>query len=461
MTRILALGAVLSALSCGGSPAPASDPGAAPNLVLIVMDTCRGDRVGGEDVTPELAAFAEEAVVFEDCQSQSTATGPSHRSIFTGQFVHRHGQTANRDSRETPYDVARLLRAGGYRTAAFVGGGAVGKNFHFDEGFEIYRDLFDHTAIQRREPGNGHLAKAVDEATEWLDTVEDERFFLFVHGYDPHCPYWPREDLRQRASWYEGFLDPRGRCASMGYEKMLAAGALGPDEWRYINDLYDGGIEEGDEAIGRLIDDLRERGLLDDTLVVFTSDHGESLGERGVLGHGEMWEEQMHVPLMVRLPGGEHAGRNTDMVQHVDIAPTLLSAAGVEAPPGVQGVDLMPRMRGTAPPLGDRMRVTQVRDQVAVRFDKRWKIAFVAAEDGGVSAQALFDLRDDPGETTNLFETEDGRERFDELLARYQAFRAETKIEDRYWLRGASLDALDDKDRQALEALGYTGDSVK
>jgi arylsulfatase A-like enzyme len=445
--------ATLTVPACGG----AAEPSTPRNLILIVMDTCRRDRASDAELSPALAALARDAVVFADCLAQSTSTGPSHKSMFTGWFVHRHGQTANDDPRVTAYDLPRLMHAAGFRTAAFVGGGALGERLKFNDGFEVYRDMFDFGALKTGDPGKGRLGSAVDAAAAWIDGLNGQRFFAFVHGFDPHCPYWPRADLREaRAGWYRGTLDPRGKCASMGYGELLNSGAIGPDEWRYLNDLYDAGVAEGDEAIGRLVALLGERGLLDDTLLVFTSDHGESLGERGVLGHGQMWEEQIEVPLLMRFPHAAWAGRRDDPVQHVDLAPTILSAFALRAPAGVQGVDLMPRIRAEAAPLGERLRVTEHAGTESVRFDGRWKLVLTRAP-GGIADRALFDLSTDPGEASNLAETPDGRARFEEMLTRYEAWRAETAAEDRYWRGGASLDALSDDDRRVLESLGYAG----
>ena len=436
------------------------------NLILISLDTCRADRLSvygaRRENTPNLDDFAAEAILFRDCLAQSALTAPSHLSMLTGHYVHRHGLFNNQGSRKPPYSLASLLGSLGWRTAAFTGHGSFQSKHAGGFGF----DTFQSWVGPEREPFSRNLDEVLPHANAWLDEHRrdhpHDNFFLLVHGYDPHCPFVPPDEFGMKyGDWYEGALELDGVCHPKEFRSKMEDGEIGRDELRYINDMYDAEVAAADELLGAFFDDLEQRGLFENSIVVFTSDHGEVLGNHGWIGHGQTWEEALKVPLIVRFPGGQWAASHDAPVQHVDLVPTLLSALGAAPPPGLQGIDLMPLVRGEAQPVGaERMRVSRVGvfpNQVAVRFGKRWKIMFEERSNGPHQPR-LFDLRKDALERTNLARTEEGRPRFDEIYARYQAWRESTREDDvRFGAReGAALDSP--ADLEALRALGYVGD---
>ncbi len=449
-------------LACGRGPeeaaAGAASAPAGPrwNVVLISLDTTRADRLGfaGSErpTSPHLDALAAEARVFSDCLATSSLTDPSHRSLFTSHHVRRHGILRNGWPSRDPYTMAGLLRAAGWRTAGFVAGGPLDRKFGFAEGFDTWEQAVEGV----RNAHLGRIGIAVDGARRWLETAGREPFFLFVHGFDPHCPYTPPPETRGTWSdWYQGPLDPAGRCGQDGFGEWLDQGGLGPEEQRYLQDLYDEEILAADTAIGALLDDLRERGLLERSVVVFLSDHGESLGEHNWVGHARMWHEELWVPLLIRFPGGRWAGRDDSPVQLVDVLPTLFSFLGVPAPPGVQGLDLMPWIRGeAAAPPGERLRLSRAGNHVAVQLGRRWKVAF--RWDGPHMAfRHLYDLETDPGETVDLFPTAEGRRRTREILERFQSWTEAQAAGDERWRTRRLKEELSAEDRAGLEALGY------
>ncbi|TAH39312.1 MAG: DUF229 domain-containing protein [Planctomycetota bacterium] len=434
--------------------APAgADAKEALNLILISLDTCRADRLGvygaARGNSPRLDAFAQECAVFTDCWAQSTSTGPSHRSLFSGQFVHRHGMHDNYFT-EAPYTLAGVLAGAGWRTAGFSGGGYVRKKYGLDQGFEVFRE-------PAGQPYTRDLPEVLPVAREWLAQAVAEPFFLFVHGYDPHCPYWPPEPWRsQYAGWYQGALDARDKCGRQDFEPLIRSGEFGAEERRYVSDLYDAAVASADDQIGRFLDELRARGLLERSLVVFLSDHGESLGEHDWVGHTRMWEEQLRVPLMIRFPGGEHAGRYDDPVMLVDVFSTVLGALSVPAPEGAQGIDLMPRLRGGAPLPAERLRLAQFGARESLRLDARWKLTTRSVK-GVLTERELYDLQADAGETRNLYATAEGREVFDRLYARYQEWRGDTQAQDARH-RGRRVEVeTSEEDAAALAEVGYAG----
>ncbi len=449
----LAAAAVLCVAGACAREAPAEPP---PrwNVLLVSLDTCRADRLscyGHPRATPAVDRLAREGVLFRDCVAQSTITAPSHLSILTGQHVARHGLGRNLPFPRPPYTLATVLGEAGWETAAFTGHGPLQASSIDVLGFGTVESWVGPP----RAPLSRDLDEVLPGAVRWLDERGDAPFFLFVHAFDPHCPYWPDERFREpAAAWYEGPLDPRAMCGP-DFAPLLADGTFGPDEKRLVSDLYDAEVAAADAALGRFLVELDRRSLLADTLVVFTSDHGEVLGDHGRLGHGRMYEEELRVPLVLRFPGGRPVGVVEAPVQHVDLVPTVLSALGLAVPDGVQGVDLMPLVRGEAGAVpADRLRVSRTADLVGVRGGGGEKAVFELV-DGEPTAGRLFDLARDPGELDDLSATPAGRGAYDRLLARWRDWKAATAEADARW-RGRPRDAA--PDAEMLQALGYAGD---
>lgn len=428
------------------------------NVILISLDTCRADRLscyGAARPTPHLDRLARESALFEDCLAQSSLTAPSHQSLFTGQYVHRHGLRTNHQPSIPRTTLASELKRHGWRTAAFTGHGSLQAKLGHGVGF----DTFVSWHGEERPPYSRNLDAVLPEALTWLDANQDAPFFLFVHGYDPHCPYAPPEEWRSRyASWYEGDYDSGDRCGPGAFHKEIRQGIIGPDELELFNDLYDAEVAAADELIGSFLDELRHRGLFEDSIVVFTSDHGESLGQHEWIGHGQLWNDLLHVPLLIRFPAGQQAGRYPFEAQLIDVFPTILASLGISVPEGVQGVDWTPVLeQRRALPRG-RMRLARAGDAVAVHFDARWKATF--REDAlGIRSEILYDLAQDPGETdTDLLTTAFGAERLRQLMPRYVSWRNETRADDAAY-GGRPVDAeLDPATEAMLQALGYAGE---
>lgn len=423
---------------------------------MISLDTCRADRIsayGGErGNTPNLDALAAESAMFTDCLAQSSSTGPSHLSIFTGQHVQRHGLLENGQRSIPAETIASVLKEAGWSTGAFTGHGSLQAHFGHGVGFDVF--LSWPPGSEPSPTFQRHLSQTVPEALTWIDRIAEEPFFLFVHGYDPHLPFWPPEPWRSDyAGWYEGDLDISVLSKRSEFHPLIADGLLGEDEIRYLKDLYDGEIASADAVIGGFFDELRTRDLLDRSIVVFTSDHGEVLGDHDWVGHGVSWREVLEVPLMIRFPGGKWAGRIDAPVQHVDVLPSLLSAMGQRTPAGVQGVDLMPLIRGEQDALEPRMRVARRGYDIAVLFDDEpgWKLMSKLAK---VPDRHLYHLEVDPLELDNLAEKRPVR--FRRLFQRYMAWSdACAREDDRY--RGETM-SVQSEDIEMLRALGYVGD---
>lgn len=452
---MLSRGVVLAALL---ALAPACSEPPRPNLILVSVDTLRADRLSalGESArptTPVLDGVAAESALFADCRAASTVTGPSHLSLFTGQLPTRHGLRENGGRVAPRATLASLLRDAGYATAGFTGGGYLRESYGLAHGFDTYRARGGPLARFKRT-----VATSLPFALEWLDGAPREPFFLFVHGYDPHCPYEaPAEHLRRLARLdgspgEPAAFDPTGRCGEKDYVPLLEQGRLGERELAYLALLYDALVRSADEALAPLVARLRRDGLLDRSLFVFVSDHGESLGEHGWIGHGRLWAEQARVPLFVRFPEGRHAGRVDAPVSLVDVLPTLLDALGLPhgaGAAGLQGASLMPLLRGE-PFEPARPRVVVFGDGEAVDFGGRWR-AHLSPE----GTSRLFDLAADPREERDLAATPEGAARLAELLGRYRAWRAaEAPADERFRIVAGAAEATEEE-RLELNALGY------
>ncbi len=453
MARVRSLGAValgLTASACGsGSERPAlsyerPDPKLDKrNVVVYLVDTLRADHLGcygyERETSPRIDAFAEEGILFANCLAQSTWTKPATASVLTGEYPARHGATNDLAaiSPELP-TLAERLQAAGWRTAGFVANGFVGsENGGFRRGFESF---------EYRHRGDQPYAVAelvLDDALAWLAENASEPFFLYVHTVDPHAPYGPPAPFRARFA--SGVVEkalqpPRGTTAVPEAERQR------------LVDLYDAEIAYSDHHFGRLLDNLRDLGRADDTLVVFLSDHGEEFFEHGEWGHNpRMYQEVVHVPLIWRIPDWPEEGRglrHEGLVLQVDVVPTLLDALGLEPDPALPGTSLLERC--TRPPDSMEVGISEAdhwgtHRKAVVASGKKYIRQWSPDE-----REYLFDLEDDPGEERNLLRLA-GRERDAELhRSLLEQFRAATNEGFSLMIQSGWSEAL------AVECLVFT-----
>jgi len=384
-SALLALAAGLA--SCA-PPAPRAEIGSRlealgrPNLVLIVVDTLRADRTtpyGFADTTPELARWAEHGVVFERALAQSSWTKISMASLFTSLWPRSHALRDVRDGLgEGALTLAEVLRAAGYRTWAVQTNGWLHPSFGFHQGFERYVFPSGRGAQLPRPGVWPHVDRVVEEATRLLEARDpDAPFFLYLHFMDVHEYAAPPEFKRF------------GTDAQGAY---LAA------------------VRWVDDGIRRVREVLDAEGLSERTLIVFASDHGESLGEHGRQGHArDLRAPVLHVPLVLRLPFPVEPVRVAAQVRNLDIAPTLLEAAGQPVPASFEGTSLLPLVRADDADAGDRPGFSAlgaplypdaaVQAAVALRD---WSYARRVPPDARAGEEWLFDLGIDPGENVDL-----------------------------------------------------------
>lgn len=438
---LVAIGlACVSCAACKGrnarTPAPAH-----PDIIVITVDTLRADRLGcygfAPARTPHIDRLANEGVLVEHAVAPTPITLPSHASIFTGLYPPAHGVRDNGRYR-VPDDVTTLaerLKSDGYQTQAFVSSMVLHRRFNLNQGFDGYDD-------QIRAEGDAKMfhfqersgKRTMDRVLRWLGAAASSSprtpLFLWVHLFDPHQPYEPPEEDAKRSPT-----------------------------------LYDGEIASVDRQIGRFVDALKKRGSLDDTLLVFTSDHGESLGEHREATHALfIYESTVHVPLLLRYPKMLPAGTRYDAsASSVDLVPTILALADLP-PMETQGVDLSRALAGAAEP----PTISPYSESL------HGELEFAMAPLHGVRSgpwtyiraprAELYDRSDDPGETRNLLDPSvaEAASASPKVAAQQAAKldRALSEIlqESKRFDFTETTSPLDAQTVQMLRALGYMGE---
>lgn len=317
-----ALFACALALACGRAQPPAAAPAAARNLVVITVDTLRADRVGAYGYaaarTPAVDALARRGVRFDGAFATAPITLVSHASLFTGRYPPGHHARDNgmRVDAKVPL-LAELLSKAGFSTAAFVAAFPLDRRFGLNRGFGTYGDTLPRQPDGR--PSNERPGRdVVAEALQWLGGHRSNRFFLWVHLFEPHTPYGDASDPVQR-----------GRPAQARYDDEIA---------------------EADRLTGQVLEALGSDAA--STLVVFASDHGEAFGEHGEIGHSVfVYDTTLRVPLVVAGPGVPQGRVVSGDVSLVDVAPTVVRLLGLPAL-DADGIDLTSAINGA--PLGGR-----------------------------------------------------------------------------------------------------------
>jgi arylsulfatase A-like enzyme len=371
----LLAGLTLGGLGCAAAP---------PDVLLVVTETLRADRLGcygyPAATSPELDAFAENAVLFERALAASTLTAPSHASLMTSRWVGGHGigiqnGTSRLDGEPT---LAGILAAAGYDTAAFVGNFVLRRSTGLDAGFALYDDELPDLEPNRPTYVERKAEETTERALAWLSSRGPQPIFLFVHYQDPHGPYLapPPYDAELPELAPEGGTPlaslevHEGPGGVPAYQRVAGDQRPGAYQRRYAQE-----VAYFDASFGRLLRAVRARGR--PLVVAFTADHGESFGEQGYwFQHGHAATPELgRVPLLLEAKGLV-PGRRDALVHHVDLMPTLLELAGVPAPGDLRGVALGPYLRGDEP-LPERPLFCDVGNDLAVysgdRFYRRWR----------------------------------------------------------------------------------------
>lgn len=421
-----------------------------PNVVLISLDTLRRDHLGcygyARQVSPALDGLAAASVVYENAITQAGSTLSSHKSLMTSMYSPMLRVPGDQRLDRRRITLAEMLQNRGYRTAAFANGlGWVTPMFRFDQGFDTYV-----VPSRRLVPTLATAEEITRLGLDWVGKRGDQRFFLFLHYGDIHSdtgvrPYDAPEPYGSM------FLPPGSERFDRTDEEIRGSAYLTainwgryrppPEEIEYLKALYDGGIRYTDHHIGRLLDGLRALGVLDRTMIVVFSDHGEEFLEHGRVLHGWVYCEVARVPLIIRYPAGGGGGtRVAGLVELLDVAPTILGQAGIKPGPQMSGRDL-------ATSAGKQEAYTEGEDAYALRTE-RW-MYLLDIEDGH---REMYSLVDDPFERTDLVGRYPEEEKALEaaLLGWIEAVEAGLLTG-----RQGEPARLDRKTRELLKSLGY------
>ncbi len=446
----------------------AAGAGERPNVLIYLIDTLRADHLGvygyPRPTSPEIDRFAADGVLFENAQAQSSWTRPTVVSLLTGLRPRAHGVNRRQDAVPAGIDtLAELLAADGYQTAGFVTNGNAGPNFGLDQGFEQFRHLLESADTRERHRLSDHLNLWL---FDWLENQrsEDRPFFLYAHASDPHAPYTPPEPFRRR---FAPGVDPA--IGDLENVRAVFQGGRPPGETtrQDLVDLYDAEIAFNDHHFGRLIERLKELGLYESTLIILVADHGEEFLDHGGWEHGiTLYGEQLHVPLILKLPGGRFAGtRIAATVGQVDVVPTILELLSIAPPPALDGTNLLAAAAGLGAEglgaeglgaeagTGNRASLAYLalaeRDLRSVNR-RCWKLILDQSPSPRGQPLELYRLDADRGETADLgAERPFERELLSQILRRWEVDLA----------RGAGTAGeqveIPDELRRQLEALGY------
>jgi arylsulfatase A-like enzyme len=433
-----------------GSPilpdTPAKRVSSLPDIVVITLDTTRADHLGlygyPRNTSPNLDRLGKESLVFEDFQTPEATTLPAHTSLFTSLFPEEHGIVANAHflgRRFVPPEgastFASWLAMEGYRTTAFVSASPVKRGSGIERGFEN----FSQPSRRTRKAD-----ETTEHALEWLARGGRDPVFIWIHYFDPHAPYTPPRAWRRLF----GTDDP--------LRALMAMQEIDPDMASKIN-LYDGEIRFMDACLGWFLDELRRAGRWEHTVVVVAGDHGEGLKEHKRRGHGMVWNEQLHVPLVIHVPGLAPR-RIPGVIATVDVVPTLLGLLDLpkedEFLEQASGVDVLSAAR-TEPVLSrtslrksnPKSGKVRAAPSTFAMTGPRWK--YFLTEEGG---ELLFDRSTDPLELSDMSGLNP------ELAAAARSELLDTL--DRQRARAAALGAgktepLPPEMLRELQALGY------
>ncbi|MDQ2941828.1 MAG: sulfatase-like hydrolase/transferase [Chloroflexota bacterium] len=463
-----------------------------PNVVLIVLDSVRAPNCSaygyGRETTPQLARLAAEGTLYEQAISVGCWTLPVHASIFTGRYPVNHGLTESRHAlRPGTETLATKLRAAGYRTGCFSNNAYISDATGLVQGFDHVDDIWRITnprgialpklskRIKELERGGPlrrvaaellrharHLRAVIrawrsrkdsgasltnERLMEWIGGEEPTQpFFVFANYMETHEPYLPPYPYNRRfiSSRYSPFRV--ARASARRDEVLTAEGGPRREDLEILESLYDGTLRYADEMVGRLADALRSRGLLDDTVLIITSDHGDSFGEHGHLGHRlTLYDELLHVPLVIRHPESFRAGtRVREQVQLGDIYPLVLELAGIGADGDFVSL-LAPAPDRTALAENTGPKSINGLESKAVR---RPPHKFIWRSD---DQHELYDLASDPGERSNLVESEpEVARRLHKDLERMLREMRDDEVR-------TSEALYDEETLERLRALGYVG----
>jgi arylsulfatase A-like enzyme len=458
-----AIGAACS--SPGGSrtaaapTARATAPGNRLNVLLITIDTLRADHLGcygyRRATSPQLDAFARRGTVFEQAYTYWPKTRGSFVAIMTGRLASQSGYGKSHPLLlEWNATLAGVLRGAGYQTAAVVDNPNVAGSLGYAKGFDRYRETWEEKALATEMD----RARAItDDGVRFLRAARPEQpYFLWLHYVNPHAPYEPPPPFDQAFQDAEASRGPRLRPVETFHGGVPKQWASPGKTLGWYVARYDGEIAAVDAEVGRLLEALDATSGHERTLVIVSSDHGESLGEHEYyFDHGEdLFDPSLRIPLLVAGPGVRPGQRSDVLASTLDFVPTVLDALKVSYPPDLAGESLLPALRGERRPQRERLQGQNDRNLLGA-WDHRFKIVAVPKEAG--LRYSLYDRERDQGETRDASRANAERMRVERRELELFRERIDAQlVKTRRLLEGQSGEERLTADAcERLKALGY------
>ncbi len=417
-----------------------------PNVLFLMVDTVRADHCSlygyERQTTPNLDRLGARSLVFEKAIAPAAWTLPSIASMLTSRYSIKMRAVDGLGLRHQDVTLAELLLNAGFTTMAVSTNPLIGPSHAFDQGFETFvLEPWEQAATVNRL------------FLKWLNTAESTQWFAYLHYIDPHDPY------EAPAPFLGQFSDPEYRGEFVRSKALNEIAntvnygldppfSVGKADLNFLRDRYDEEIRYWDSTLGKLIDDLERRDLLDRTIIVVVSDHGEEFADHGKYKHGKhLFQETINVPLVVSFPGAELVGRRTDTVETRLLMPSLLEYLGVDRPAGIRG-NLFQTLQGTGFAVSySRYTVRpddpHIRMGLAAQILGQWKLVDEIDREGDL----LFDLALDPPEKDDRSEND------------LDSYRNNRQVLDK-WLRShprpsGAQSVISDETMEDLRALGY------
>ncbi len=452
-----------------------ADPTGA-NVVIIVLDTTRVDYLScydyREDTTPNISRLAREGTLYDEAYSTDFWTLPSHASLFTGLYPSQVGATSETNQLVADaVTIAERLKDHGYETGAIVNNQWISRERGFAQGFDFYAEMWRPGYRDDDEHRRLTEQKSIDVAGKWLEKrlENDAPFFLFINFNVVHMPYRPTPEFRKKwvrpNRWALNRLMRLGNIAGM-WGFLAGEEKFDETDFRIMRNLYEAEVAIADEQVGEIVKLLESRSILDKTLFIVTSDHGENLGEHGMIDHlFSMYETTVHIPLIIRYPERFESGAiNGDLISLVDISPTVLDVCGLvddAAPADTKLFSLCSQERlrrqfvvaeNDRPINGIELMQQQYPDFDTSTIDHKWRMIrdsqykLIWAVDKHVE---LYDLANDRDELLNIADTSPSIR--EALLADLKEWMKATETgrkPERFF-------SEDEETIKGLEALGY------
>jgi len=444
-----------------------------PNVVIVVMDTARQDHLScygyKRNTTPNLNKLVEDSRIYYNAYSTSCWTSSAHASLFTGLFTitHRTSQE-NWSMNDQLTTLAEVFKTEGYETTGITENPMLARNHLFDQGFLTYHETWKMDPENRISTLFGKENMAFDLFKKSLKRRNQEMpFFIFINFIEPHSPYNSSEQF------YDQFLsDPNLQCVSNRWQDYYL-GRIGFDqnELRHLNELYDAEIRYVDHYVGKIMRELKKRKLWENTVFIVTSDHGENIGDHGMMDHVfSLYESTIKIPLIIHYPklipghSEEH-----DPVELTDIFPTVLKISGIslEKYPS-QGHDLFETDHGGENPVfceyyypEQALRCFKKQDRENIHIEKyKRRIRCIISNHmkliwGSDGNHELYDLMKDPEESENLFYKETHRMAGREMMKTLENILNDLDQDQDDYLDTPLNQPIDEQTLDALRSLGY------